>query len=132
MIVADSSVWIANLRGEDTPPTRFLRAVQVENDLLIGDLIVLEILQGVRNERQAAGYEASFLDHGMVPMLDEAVALASARNFRELRRKGISVRKTTDLIIATFCMVHGHHLLHQDRDFDHFETLLGLKVFRPH
>lgn len=132
MIVADSSVWIANLRGEDTAPTRFLRAVQVENDLLLGDLIALEILQGVRNERQAAAYEASFLDYGMVPMLDEVVALASARNFRELRRKGISVRKTTDLIIASFCMVHGHHLLHQDRDFDHFETLLGLKVFRPH
>lgn len=132
MIVADSSVWIANLRGEDTPATRFLRAIQVENDLLIGDLIVLEILQGVRNEREAAGYEAGLLEYGIVPMLDEAVALASARNFRELRRKGISVRKTTDLIIATFCMVHGHHLLHQDRDFDHFETLLGLKVFRPH
>ncbi|HEV2517945.1 MAG TPA: hypothetical protein VGV07_22025 [Devosia sp.] len=67
----------------------------------------------------------------MVPMLDDAVALAAARNCRGLRRSGISVRKTTDLIIASFCMLHGHHLLHQDRDFDHFEQLLGLKVFRP-
>lgn len=132
MIVADTSVWIANFRGESTPQTRFLKALQVENELLVGDLIVLEILQGVRNEREAAVYEAGFLGYGMVPMLDDTVALAAARNFRELRRRGISVRKTTDLIIASFCMLHGHHLLHQDRDFDHFEQLLGLKVFRPH
>lgn len=132
MIVADTSVWIANFRDESTPQTRFLKALQVENELLVGDLIVLEILQGVRNEREAAVYEAGFLEYGMVPMLDDTVALAAARNFRALRRRGISVRKTTDLIIASFCMVHGHHLLHQDRDFDHFEQLLGLKVFRPH
>ena len=132
MIVADTSVWIANLRGEDTLLTRFLRAIQLENDLLVGDLIVLEILQGVRSEREAATYEAGFMDYGTVPMLDDAVALAAARNFRELRRRGITVRKTPDLIIATFCMVHGHHLLHQDRDFDHFEQLLDLSVYRPH
>jgi predicted nucleic acid-binding protein len=132
MIVADSSVWIDNLRGEDTPPTRFLKAIQVEHELLVGDLIVLEILQGVRNEREAARYESGFMEYGIVPMLDEAVALAAARNFRELRRRGISLRKTTDLIIATFCMVHEHYLLHQDRDFEHFEKLLGLQVYRPH
>ena len=132
MIVADTSVWIANLRGEDTAQTRFLRALQLENDVLVGDLIALEILQGVRNEREAASYEAGFLDYGMVAMLNDDVALAAARNFRELRRRGITVRKTTDLIIATFCMMHGHHLLHQDRDFDHFEQLLDLKVYRPH
>jgi predicted nucleic acid-binding protein len=132
MIVADSSVWIANLRGEDTAHTRFLRALQLDNDLLVGDLIVLEILQGVRNEREAASYEAGFLDYGMVAMLDNDVALAAARNFRELRRRGVTVRKTTGLIIATFCMVHGHNLLHQDHDFDHFEKLLDLKVYRHH
>jgi len=65
-------------------------------------------------------------------MLDDDVALAAARNFRELRRRGVTVRKTTDLIIATFCMVHGYYLLHQDHDFDHFEQLLDLKVYRPH
>lgn len=132
MIVADTSVWIANLRNERTPQTRFLKALEAERELVVGDLIVLEILQGVRNEREAAAYEAGFLDYGMVAMLDDSVALAAARNFRELRRRGISVRKTPDLIIATFCMVHGHHLLHQDRDFEHFEKLLGLKVYRPH
>lgn len=132
MIVVDSSVWIASLRGDDTPATRFLRAIQVEDDLLVGDLIALEVLQGLSSEQQAARYESGLLDYGIAPMLDETIAFAAARNFRELRRRGISVRKTTDLIIATFCMVHGHHLLHQDRDFDHFEKLLGLRVFRPH
>lgn len=132
MIVADSSVWIANMRGDDTAATRFLLGIRPEHDLLIGDLIALEVLQGLRNEREAALIENAFLDYGMTPMLDDAVALAAARNYRELRRRGISVRKTTDLIIATFCMVHGHHLLHQDRDFDHFEHLLGLQVYRLH
>ncbi|MGV3490845.1 MAG: type II toxin-antitoxin system VapC family toxin [Devosia sp.] len=132
MIVADSSVWIASVRGEDTPATRFLRAIQVESDLVIGDLIALEVLQGMRSEQQSARYENGFMDYGITPMMDEQIALSAARNFRHLRRRGVSVRKTTDLIIATFCMVHDHHLLHQDRDFDHFEALLGLKVFRPH
>lgn len=132
MIVVDSSIFIADLRNENTASTRFLRALQGDRELVIGDLVALEVLQGVADERVAAVIENGFLDHGITEMLGEVVALAAARSFRELRRKGISVRKTTDLIIASFCMVHGHHLLHQDRDFDHFERLLGLQVFRPH
>lgn len=132
MIVVDSSVFIADLRDEATPATRFMRAVEAEHELVIGDLVALEVLQGIANEREAAVLEDALVNYGLTAMLDEAVAVAAARNFRTLRRRGITLRKTPDLIIATFCMVHGHHLLHQDRDFDHFEKLLDLKVFRPH
>ena len=131
MIVVDTSVWIANLRQEDTAPTRFLGALRDDDELVVGDIIVLEVLQGVDSERSAARLENWFLDFGITPMLNEQVALAAARNFRVLRRKGITIRKTPDLVIASFCLLEGHHLLHQDRDFDHFETFLGLKVFRP-
>lgn len=131
MIVADTSVWIAVLRDEPTPEARFLRAIQAEHELLIGDLVAVEILQGISDERLAARLENHLLGYGIVAMLNEDVALAAARNFRALRHKGVTVRKTPDLIIATFCMVHDHYLLHRDRDFDHFERLLGLRVFRP-
>jgi predicted nucleic acid-binding protein len=131
MIVADSSVWIDALRNVDVPSTRFLKALQVENDLIIGDLIALEVLQGILDERKALALEKHFTEYGIVPMLDQEVALAAARNYRALRRKGVTVKKTPDLIIASFCLLHDHQLLHADRDFDHFEALLGLKVFRP-
>ena len=131
MIVVDTSVWIAKLRQDDTPATRFLEALRNEDELVIGDIVVLEVLQGIDSERNAARLENWFLDYGITPMLNEQVALAAARNFRALRRKGITVRKTPDLVIGTFCLLEGHQLLHQDRDFDHFETYLGLKTFRP-
>jgi predicted nucleic acid-binding protein len=64
-------------------------------------------------------------------MLDEKVAVQAAANYRRLRTQGITVSKTIDLIIATFCINNDHELLHQDRDFIHFETHLGLTIFRP-
>lgn len=132
MIVVDSSVFISGLKGADTPATRFMYALQAEGELIVPDLVALEVLQGMPNERQAAQLEDSLLFHGITPVMNEEIALLGARNYRALRRRGITLRKTPDLIIATFCMVHGHQLLHQDRDFDHFEQLLGLQVYRPH
>jgi predicted nucleic acid-binding protein len=132
MIVVDSSVFIDDLKGHMTPTTRFMRALQAENELIIPDLVALEVLQGMPDERNAAMLEDSLMFYGITPVVSEEIAIAAARNFRLLRRRGITIRKTPDLIIATFCMVHGHHLLHQDRDFDHFEQLLGLQVYRPH
>jgi predicted nucleic acid-binding protein len=132
MIVVDSSVFIAGLKGISTPATRFMYALQAEGELIVPDLVALEVLQGMPNERQAAHLEETLLFHGITPILNEEIALSAAKNYRALRRRGITVRKTPDMIIATFCMAHGHHLLHQDRDFDHFEQFLGLKVYRPY
>lgn len=131
MILVDSSVWIATLRRQDTPATRWLRRSRPTDGILLGDLILLEILQGATSDRHADELRAGLLDYGTVPMLNETIATGAAMNFRHLRSHGITVRKTVDLIIATCCIVDGYRLMHQDRDFEGFEKYLGLEVFHP-
>ena len=129
-LVVDSSVWIANLRGLDTPEVWKLRAA-VDDDgdqILMGDLILLEILQGARDERHAARIERSLRLYPVAAMLDEGRAAQVARNYRHLRAQGITVRKTVDMIIGTFCIEGGHALLHDDRDFDPMAEHLGLLI----
>jgi len=129
VIVVDSSVWIANLRGLDSLAVRKLRAaVDDENDLLIGDLILLEVLQGARDEAHADRIERNLRRYPVASMLDGSLAVQAARNYRELRGRGITVRKTIDMIIGTFCIVGHHVLLHDDRDFDSMADHLGLLV----
>jgi predicted nucleic acid-binding protein len=127
VIVADSSVWIDNIRQRDTPQVRLLRASE-QNDVIAGDIVVLEVLRGVRSEREALAQEARFRAYGITPMLDAEIAVLGADNFRHLRALGITIRSSVDLIVASFCLAHGHILLHSDRDFDAFERHLGLKV----
>ncbi len=129
MIVVDSSVWIANLRGLDSLAVRKLRAaVDDESDLLIGDLILLEVLQGARDEVHADRIERNLRRYPVASMLDDSLAVQAARNYRTLRARGITVRKTIDMIIGTFCIVRHHLLLHDDRDFDPMADHLGLLV----
>ena len=128
MLVVDSSVWISHLRNLDTPAVRKLRSLDEPEDILVGDLILLEVLQGARDESHAATIERKLRQFDLAPMLGERVALQAARNYRELRRRGITIRKTIDMIIATFCMENGHSLLHEDRDFDPIAAHLGLIV----
>lgn len=128
MIVADSSVWIAHFRGEATQSVARLDALIETPDLLLGDLILLELLQGARDERHAFAIESRLRHFSLASMLDPAIARAGARNYRRLRGQGVTVRKTTDLIIATFCIEHGHALLHADRDFGAFAEHLGLMM----
>jgi predicted nucleic acid-binding protein len=129
VIVADSSVWIDNIRQNDTPQVRILLASD-EGELIAGDVVVLEVLRGVRSEREARIQEARFRSYSITPMLDPEIAVLAAANFRRLRTLGITIRSSVDMIVATFCLAHGHALLHDDRDFDHFEHHLGLKVLR--
>jgi len=128
VILVDSSVWIARLRRERTAATEKL-AVAVRPDvLLVGDLILLEVLQGARDEAHAASIERSLRQFGVVPLLDPDLAAIAARNYRRLRALGVTIRKTADLVIGTYCIEHRHALLHDDRDFAPMETHLGLKV----
>jgi predicted nucleic acid-binding protein len=127
LIVADSSVWIDNIRQRDTRPVRLLRASD-QGQVIAGDVVVLEVLRGVRSEREALIQEARFTAYGITPMLDPKIAVRAATNFRALRTVGITIRSSIDLIVATYCLAYGHSLLHSDRDFDHFERHLGLKV----
>jgi predicted nucleic acid-binding protein len=128
VIVADSSVWIAALRGEASAQTEALRSAAENRNILVGDLILLEVLQGARDERHSAFLQRSMARFDTTSLLDSQLALKAAANFRHLRRLGITVRKTVDLIIATFCIENGHYLLHQDRDYTHFVRHLGLKL----
>jgi len=129
VIVVDSSVWIANLRGLDTPTVRKLRAaVDDGGDILIGDLILLEVLQGARDEAHADRIERNMRRYPVASMLDGNLAVQAARNYRSLRARGIRVRKTVDMIIGTFCIAGGHVLLHDDRDFGPMADHLGLLV----
>jgi predicted nucleic acid-binding protein len=128
VILVDSSVWIAHLRGEETPATAKLEAVAAQQPLLVGDLILLELLQGTRDEAHAARLERGLRQYLLVPLLDVDLALCAARNYRKLRDLGIAIRKTADLIIGTFCIERRHTLLHDDRDFAPMQQHLGLKA----
>jgi predicted nucleic acid-binding protein len=128
MILVDSSVWIAHLWGLITPQTTKLEVAAAREPLLIGDLILLEVLQGARDEAQAARIERALRQYAIVPLLNDDLASRAARNYRRLRGLGITIRKTADIIIGTFCIEHRHALLHDDRDFVPMEQHLGLKV----
>lgn len=130
MIFVDSSVWIANLRGSESDAVRKLRSYADNDDgqLLVGDLVLLEVLQGARDEAHAARIEQNLRRFPVAAMLDDGLAVQAARNYRSLRGRGITVRKTADMIIGTFCIEGGHTLLHEDRDFDPMVQHLGLQV----
>jgi len=128
MILVDSSVWIAHLVGRATPETAKLEDAAAREPLLVGDLILLEVLQGARTEAHAARIERALRQFAVVPLLGEDMASKAARNYRRLRALGVTVRKTADIIIGTFCIEHGHALLHADRDFTPMQKHLGLVV----
>ena len=128
MILVDSSVWIDLLNNIVTEPVARLRALIPTNPILVGDLILCEVLQGLRTEAQAKLVERSLARFEAVSLLDPDLAVKAAANYRFLRRQGITVRRTIDLIIGTFCVERGHALLHDDRDFQPMERLLGLST----
>lgn len=128
MIVVDSSVWIAHLRNIDSRPVHLLRMIDEPLDIIVGDLVLLEILQGARDDQHAAAIERSLRQFRIAPMLDPELATEAARNYRILRSRGAIVRKTIDMIIGTFCMRAGYALLHDDRDFEPMVEHLGLRV----
>jgi len=126
VILVDSSVWIAHLRGHRTSSTAKLEAEARRQPLLIGDLILLEVLQGARNEEHAARIERALRRYSLVQLLSADLASRAARNYRTLRGLGITIRKTADIIIGTFCIENQHALLHDNRDFLPMEQHLGL------
>jgi len=127
VILVDSSVWIAHLRGQRNSETDKLIDAATRAPLLLGDLILLEILQGARNEAHAMRLERGLGECTRVSLLDPDLARRAARNYRTLRELGVTIRKTADVIIGTFCIEHGHSLLHADRDFLPMQKHLGLQ-----
>jgi predicted nucleic acid-binding protein len=126
VIVVDSSVWIDFLNGRNKPHVRRLRALLGTEEIVVGDLMLCEVLQGLDSERAAREVEALLRRFEIVSMAGDAIATAAARNFRSLRRRGITVRKTIDLLIGTWCIENRGPLLHNDSDFRPMARYLGL------
>jgi len=124
----DSSVWIDYFRGSITAQTENLNKLLGHQPLAIGDLILTEVLQGFANERDFSEAEEMLTSLTVVELGGYDIAIQAARNFRTLRKLGVTVRKTIDTVIATRCIESGYRLLHSDRDFDPFEEYLGLRV----
>jgi len=128
MIVVDSSVWIDYFNGKKTPQTDCLDSALGNTPVIIGDLILAEVLQGFQNIKEFKVAKDLLLGMPFMPMVGRAIALKSAENYRSLRRRGVTVRKTIDVIIGTFCIYYQLPLLHDDRDFDPMVKFLGLKI----
>lgn len=128
MIVVDSSVWIAEFRNQTTPETTFLRSIKDENTILVVDLVLFELLQGARNDEHANRIEMNLRQFDLVSATEGDLVARAASNYRRLRELGITIRKSIDVIIATFCIENDHILLHQDRDFQPFADHLGLRT----
>nr|MBU4318356.1 PIN domain nuclease [Pseudomonadota bacterium]MBU4472416.1 PIN domain nuclease [Pseudomonadota bacterium] len=131
MILVDSSVWINYFNGISTWQTDLLDHYLSITPVIIGDLILTEVLQGFRSN---ADFETAknFLSALLFRQIGGYnVAIQSAQNYRALRKAGVTVRKTIDIIIATFCIIEGFTLLHDDRDFDPMVTHFSLKTPLP-
>lgn len=126
MIVVDSSVWIDFLNGRDAAHVNRLRTILGIEEILVGDLMLCEILQGLKDERSAGSVEALLRRFDIVAMGGTEIAIVAARNFRSLRRRGITVRTTIDLLIGAWCIEHKVALLHNDKDFRPMARHLGL------
>ncbi len=131
MIIVDTTVWIDYLSGRDNGETDYLDRELSRQRLGLTDLILCETLQGVPDERSFTRVLRELRKFELFETGGEEMAILAARNFRRLRQHGRTVRKTIDCLIVTFCLQHGHSLLHRDRDFDHFEQVLGLTVIHP-
>jgi predicted nucleic acid-binding protein len=128
MIIVDSSVWIDYFNGKDTSQTNKLDALLGIEPVAIGDLILMEVLQGFRSDSDFQKAKDLLASLTIFNMLGSENALTGAENFRALRKRGITIRKTADVIIATYCIKGMHSLLFADKDFLHFVEHLGLRA----
>lgn len=130
MVLVDTSVWVDYFNGVESWQADHLDRLLGSGLVLIGDLILAELLQGFAKDADRNRARTLLSDLEYADLVGRDVALAAAENYRKLRRRGVTVRKTIDVVIGTFCIVNGHELLHADRDFDPMERYLGLRVVR--
>jgi predicted nucleic acid-binding protein len=131
MVIVDTSIWIDYLRGVENSETIWLESRLERQRLGLTDLILCEVLQGIRDQREFSDALSALKKFHVFPTAGIEIAVAAAENYRKLRKDGYTVRKTIDCLIATFCLSYRHELLHRDRDFDSFEEALGLRVVHP-
>ncbi|MPY89093.1 MAG: PIN domain-containing protein [Luteitalea sp.] len=131
MVIVDTTVWVDYLKGLPTPEADWLDRELTRQRLGLTDLILCEVLQGLTSEAKAADVLRELQHYEVFDTGGVDLATAAARNYRLVRARGVTVRKTIDCLIATFCLLGDHALLHHDRDFDPFEKELGLQVVHP-
>jgi predicted nucleic acid-binding protein len=131
MVIVDTTVWIDHFGGVDNPETRWLDLQIDRRRLGLTDLVLSEVLQGIRDHREFKSVRRELLKFQVCATGGQGLAIEAAVNFRQLQKKGVAVPSLVDCWIATFCIREGHTLLHRDRDFEPFEKELGLRVVRP-
>ena len=130
-MIVDTTIWVDYLQGVRNAETDWLNTELDRQRLGLTDIVLREVLQGVRDDVIAKEVETALTKCEVFDTGGVALAREAARNYRTLRSRGHAVRKTIDCLIATFCLRGQHSLLHRDRDFDPFEKLLGLSVIHP-
>ena len=128
MILVDSSVWISYFNGKINPQTDWLDSALGKKIIIVGDIILVKVLQGFKNDRDFQKAKELLSNFQLMEMLGSELAIKSAENYRLLRKKGLTVRKTIDVIIGSFCLHHNMSLLHDDRDFDPLIKYLKLNA----
>jgi len=128
MIIVDSSVWVDYFNGKISRQTDSLDRLLGQEDIVVGDLILTEVLQGFRDDAQFGEAKRLFDGFKIVSMVGKDLAIKAANNYRTLRKRGSTVRKTIDMMIATYCIHNRIPLLYSDRDFDPIVAHLGLKT----
>lgn len=132
MVVADSSVWIDYFNARPNPARDVLRRLLREGDtrIVVPDLVLFEVLRGFRDERSQRVAQALMLTLDVEPTGGVRLMLDAAQHYRDLRKVGVTVRSSIDVLVATFCIENDYLLLHRDRDFEAFESQRGLRVWR--
>jgi predicted nucleic acid-binding protein len=131
MVIVDSSVWIDAFNQRITTETIWLQKALQRQSIGLTTFILCEVLRGLRTHAEFQRTEALLLGLSVFEAADTTTAIEAAQNFRHLQQRGITIRKTVDCLIATFCIRGGHELLHRDKDFKGFEDHLGLQVIHP-
>jgi predicted nucleic acid-binding protein len=131
MVIVDTTVWIDYLRGTENSETVWLDGALTRQRLGLIDLVLCEVLQGIRDPNMFIKVRDELLTFHLFQTGGKDLAITSALNYRKLGDRGYTVRRTIDCLIASFCLEAGHEVLHRDRDFDPFEKALGLRVVHP-
>ena len=129
MILVDTSVWIDYFNGVENKQTESLDRILSEQTVLVGDIILTEILQGFDSDKEFRLAKQALEPLDCVHLGGKSLAIKAASNFRFLRSKGVTVRKTVDMLIGSWCIEHDVELLHNDKDFDQIATQLPLKIY---
>lgn len=128
-VLVDTSVLVDYTRGRQADHVAKFGQLVASGEVLVGDLILCEFLMGIDTEQEARRVQHAFARFQTVALCGPDIAIEAARHYRNLRALGITVRKTIDLVIGSYCIRHSLPLLHNDRDFDPMEHHLGLKIF---